>query len=213
MPDAIQPRHILLDGNPRCKEAGAANHSPPGQGLGPGRDGASKSAALARVSVAAYAPVLGIERIDPLTAGLRREIVEDGRKGVNLFAVNNETPRHPERAIHSEDLARRAGDHLGLEPAVLGALARVKLPDQVRRHSAEVTYEDIDESRIANRAAHRRADSNAVSAVAGRYHQACPIVEPVPPLGHAGVIVWGWSLALPVAGRYLSEIRHAAGPY
>ncbi len=173
----------------------------------------SGSLPLARVGVAADAPVLGIERINPLTSRFEWKVVEDGREGVDLFAVNDQTTGHTEWTIHSKDLARRAGNHLGLEPAVLSAFARVKLPDQICCHSPKIADENVDEGRVADRATHRRANSNAISAVAGRHHQACPIVDPVALLGHTEGNVRGWSLASPVPCRYLVETRGAARPH
>ena len=117
-------------------------------------------------SETSHPPVPWIERIDPLPPGLWRHVIPDGREGEDLFAVDHHPAGDAERPVDREDLARGPGNDLSLEPAVLRALARVKLPNQICGDPAKIPYTYVAQLAVADGTAHRRA---RVQTIARRY--------------------------------------------
>lgn len=108
-------------------------------------------------------PVPWVERIDPRALDLIWHVVPDGRERENFLAVDDHAPGHAERSVDREDFSRGARHDLGLEPAVLGALARVELPDQVIGDSTQIAHDDLIELAVTDRAAHRRSHTDPLT--------------------------------------------------
>src|SRR5215216_2039200 len=83
----------------------------------------------------ARTPIAPVERIDSPSLDLVRLVVPDSRKGEILNAVDFQPAGHTERAIDREDFTGRPRNDLGLKPAVLGAFARMELPDEISSDS------------------------------------------------------------------------------
>lgn len=88
------------------------------------------------------APVLPVERIDPLTLLRRFKIVPDGRERVDVLVADLDPAGHAERSFNRKDFSRWFGDHFTLEPTVVRALASMQLPNEISGHPAQIADHD-----------------------------------------------------------------------
>lgn len=88
---------------------------------------------------------------------LRRNIVPDRRKRIDLFVANQHPSSDAKWAIDRKDFAGWLGYEFRLEPSVHGTPAGMDLPKQIRGQPTNVANLNIDHRQITNRAMHRSA--------------------------------------------------------